>query len=157
MQLEMELLPCKCRFKAYVPLVRYRKECSKILVVVKGVHHHPIPLPAKTPPAIKEEILQLLPRFQEDLPDLTPRRFLRNPIVKSYLAVKFPHLLNPTLSDVHISLANRSHLKVYIDQVREALFPHGTDWKGMHVFLGLSELISILLPRHLALRNKTTH
>ncbi|KAJ7466610.1 hypothetical protein B0H11DRAFT_1733200 [Mycena galericulata] len=131
MQLEMQLLPCTCRFKAYVPLVRYRKECSKILVVVKGVHHHPIPLPAKTPPAIKEEILQLLPRFQEDLPDLTPRRFLRNPIVKSYLAVKFPHLLNPTLSDVHISLANRSHLKAYIDQVRKALFPHGTDWKGI--------------------------
>ncbi|KAJ7803088.1 hypothetical protein B0H14DRAFT_2184709, partial [Mycena olivaceomarginata] len=58
------------------------------------------------------------------------RRFLRNPIVKSYLAAKFPLILAPTLSDVHISLANRSHLKAYIDQVRKALFPHGTDWKG---------------------------
>jgi hypothetical protein len=100
-------------------------------------------LPEKTPRAIKAEIIKLLPRFQEDLPDLTLRRFLRNPIVKSYLSIKFPDVLNPTLSDLHISLANRSHLKAYIDQVREAIFPHGTDWKGSHsVFYFLSSLRS---------------
>ncbi|KAJ6527069.1 hypothetical protein B0H19DRAFT_970076 [Mycena capillaripes] len=110
-QLEMESLACDCIVKAYVPFPEYRAECPKVLVVVKGVHHHPIPLPHKTPNAIKAEIIRLLPRFQEDLPDLTPRRFLRNPIVKSYLSLKFPN--------------------VYIDQVRQAVFPHGTDWKGL--------------------------
>ncbi|KAJ7463150.1 hypothetical protein B0H11DRAFT_1923084 [Mycena galericulata] len=52
-----------CRIKVYAPFKDYRSECPKILVVVKGVHPHPIPLPTKTPPAIKHEILQLLPRF----------------------------------------------------------------------------------------------
>ncbi|KAJ6467458.1 hypothetical protein DFH09DRAFT_1254258 [Mycena vulgaris] len=132
-QFQMESLTCDWSVKAYVPLMEYRAECPKILVVVKGVHRHPIPLPTKTPQAVKAEILELLPRFQEDLPDLTPRRFLRNPIVKSFLALKFPNILNPTLSDLHISLANRSHLKAYIDQVRKALFPHGTDWKDRYI------------------------
>ncbi|KAJ7452863.1 hypothetical protein FB451DRAFT_1282292 [Mycena latifolia] len=81
-------------------------------------------------PNYQRRVLQLLPRFQEDLPDLTPRRFLRHPITKSYLTGKFPGLLNPTLSDLHISLANRSHLKTFIDQVRKGLFPCGTGWKG---------------------------
>ncbi|KAJ7488621.1 hypothetical protein B0H11DRAFT_2406715 [Mycena galericulata] len=94
-------------------------------------HHHPIPFPTKTPPSIKEEILRLLPHFQEDLPDLTPRRFLRHPITKSYLSEKFPKEWNPTLSDLHISLANRSHLKAFIDQVRKGLFSCGTGWKGV--------------------------
>ncbi|KAJ7029938.1 hypothetical protein C8F04DRAFT_1368646 [Mycena alexandri] len=130
-QLEMETLKCECRIKVYLPFAEYRDACPKVLVVVKGIHAHPIPLPTKTPPAIKSEILDLLPRFQEDLPDLTPRRFLRNPIVKSYLALKFPVILNPTLSDLHISLANRSHLKAYIDQVRKSVYPHGTEWNGI--------------------------
>ncbi|KAJ7442069.1 hypothetical protein B0H11DRAFT_1749418 [Mycena galericulata] len=132
-QLEMESLPCDCKVHAYVPLTEYRTECPKVLVVSKGIHYHPIPLPTKTPRTVKAEILDLLPRFQEDLPDLTPRRFLRNPIVKSYLALKFPDVLNPTLSDLHISLANRSHLKAYIDKIRKAVFPHGTDWKGLYL------------------------
>ncbi|KAJ6597997.1 hypothetical protein B0H10DRAFT_1756544, partial [Mycena sp. CBHHK59/15] len=55
---------------------------------------------------------------------------LRNPIVKSYLSVKFPNILNPTMSDLHTSLANHSHLKAFIDQVWKGLFPSGTGWKG---------------------------
>jgi hypothetical protein len=132
-QFEMDRLPCNCKVNAYVPLAKYRAECPKVLVAVKGAHHHPIPLPIKTPRAVKTEILDLLPRFQEHLPDLTPRRFLRNPIVKSYLAVKFLEVLNPTLGDLHISLANRSYLKAYIDQIRKAIFPHGTDWTGLYL------------------------
>jgi hypothetical protein len=144
-QLEMESLRCDWGVKAYVPFAEYRAVCPKVLVVVRGLHHHPIPLPAKTPPAIKAEIMNLLPRFQEELPDLTSRRFLRNPIVKSYLAIKFPDILNPTLSDLHISLANRSHLKAYIDHVRKAIFPYGTDWKGPLPFRSSSFLLSHLL------------
>ncbi|KAJ7490348.1 hypothetical protein B0H11DRAFT_2191580 [Mycena galericulata] len=130
-QLEMESLACACKIKVYEPLPEYRDECPSVLVVVRGTHHHPIPFPTKTPPSIKEEILRLLPRFQEDLPDLTPRRFLRHPITKSYLSEKFPKEWNPTLSDLHISLANRSHLKAFIDQVRKGLFSCGTGWKGV--------------------------
>jgi hypothetical protein len=152
----MESLACDCIVKAYVPFPEHRAECPKVLVIVKGIHHHPIRLPEKTPRAIKAEIIKLLPRFQEDLPDLTLRRFLRNPIVKSYLSIKFPDVLNPMLSNLHISLANRSHLKAYIDQVREAIFPHGTDWKGSHsVFYFLSSLRS-LIARSLTPKSKTS-
>lgn len=154
-QFEMESISCDCTVKAYVPLEAYRAVCPKVLVVVKGVHYHPIPLPTKTPPEIKAEILSLLPRFQEDLPDLTPRRFLRNPIVKSYLALKFPNILNPTLSDLHISLANRSHLKAYIDQIRKTIFPHGTDWTGSNhsTVQLLANNLLLLFYRYLPLTN----
>ncbi|KAJ6627739.1 hypothetical protein B0H10DRAFT_1779179, partial [Mycena sp. CBHHK59/15] len=128
-QLEMVSLSCSCKIKVYEPLEEYQDVCPSVLVVLKGVHFHSIPLPAKMPPAIKAEILRLLPQFQEDLPDLTPCRFLCNPIVKSYLSVKFPSILSPTMSDLHTSLANRSHLKAFIDQVRKGLFPCGTGWK----------------------------
>lgn len=123
-------LECQCKFRVYEPLEEHRDDFPFVLVVSKGVHSHPIPLPSKTPPNIRAEILGLLPRFQEDLPDLTPRRFLRHPIVKAHLSLRFPKVQNPTLSDLHISLANRSHLKMYIDQVRTKLYPAGTGWQG---------------------------
>ncbi|KAJ6559272.1 hypothetical protein B0H10DRAFT_2368910 [Mycena sp. CBHHK59/15] len=100
-------LPCQCTFRIYEPIEEYRDDFPFILVVSKGVHPHPIPLPTKTPPKIRSEVLELLPHFQEDLPDLTPRRFLRHPIVKAYLVLQFPKIQNPMLSDLHISLANR--------------------------------------------------
>ncbi|KAJ6600477.1 hypothetical protein DFH09DRAFT_1070271 [Mycena vulgaris] len=142
-QHQMIRLECKCTFRIYEPLEEYQDDFPYLLVVSKGVHSHPIPLPSKTPPRIRGEILDLLPRFQEDFPDLTPRRFLRHLIVKAHLALRFPQIQNPTLSDLHISLANRSHLKMYIDQVRTKLYPAGTGWKGI---LHLNEVQSISRP-----------
>ncbi|KAJ7237113.1 hypothetical protein C8J57DRAFT_1087798 [Mycena rebaudengoi] len=55
----------------------------------------------------------------EDLPDITPRRFIRHPIVQSFLTSKFPFLVCPTLADWHVSLSNRSHIKAYIKQAIE--------------------------------------
>ncbi|KAJ7276956.1 hypothetical protein C8J57DRAFT_1584425 [Mycena rebaudengoi] len=133
LQLQMIHLKCKVVFKIYEPLEEYRTQCPYVLVVVKGVHKHPIPLPVKTPPAVKTEIGELLSQFQEDLPDLTPRRFLRHPLVKAHLARKFPGLPNPMMSDVHISLSNRAHLKCFIDDIRKATFPNGTGWKGVEL------------------------
>ncbi|KAJ7280439.1 hypothetical protein C8J57DRAFT_1220907 [Mycena rebaudengoi] len=133
LQLQMIHLKCKVVFKIYEPLEEYRMQCPYVLVVVKGVHKHPIPLPVKTPPAVKTEIRELLSQFQEDLPDLTPRRFLRHPLVKAHLAQNFPGLPNPMMSDVHISLSNRAHLKCFIDDIRKATFPSGTGWKGVEL------------------------
>ena len=45
--------------------------CPYILVTILGVHPHPVPLPLKTPPSIRKEILRLLGSVDEDLPDLT--------------------------------------------------------------------------------------
>ncbi|KAF8833279.1 hypothetical protein BDN67DRAFT_917321 [Paxillus ammoniavirescens] len=34
--------------------------------------------------------------------------------IKSYLQTQFPSTVNPALSDLHISLANRDHLQSYL-------------------------------------------
>ena len=60
-------------------------DCLYILITVSGQHPHPIPLPQKTPPAICNEIFRLLESVDEDLPDLTPHKFLRHPVLKAYL------------------------------------------------------------------------
>ncbi|KAJ7867876.1 hypothetical protein B0H14DRAFT_2346807, partial [Mycena olivaceomarginata] len=58
------------------------------------------------------------------------RRFLRHPAVKAYLQRRFPDIFNPTLIELHTSLANRSHLEIYITTAKAELFPAGTGWKG---------------------------
>ncbi|KAJ3752188.1 hypothetical protein EV360DRAFT_55673 [Lentinula raphanica] len=124
-------LTCTCTFREYEPLEEYREVCPYVLVVSKGVHSHPIPFPEKTPISVKVELEALLRRLDVDLADISSRHFLRHPIVKSYLAMRFPLIQNPMLSDLHVSLSNRSHLKVYIDAVKRECFPAGTGWKGL--------------------------
>lgn len=126
----MTRLECEVKFRVFQPLEEYRQDCPFVLITSAGAHTHPIPLPTKTPPAIRSQIFQLFDNMAEDLPDLTPRRFQRHPIVKTFLAGKFPMLINPSLSDLHVSLANRSHLKAYIKQAKEFHCPFGTDWQG---------------------------
>lgn len=127
----MQQLDCGVIFKIYEPLPEYREQCPWALVVSSGIHTHPIPIPSKTPPLIRSEILTLLRSIETDLPDLTPRRFLRHPTLKAYLYQRLPGIHNPMISDIHPSLANRDHLRVYIDLVREEIYPKGTGWEGM--------------------------
>jgi hypothetical protein len=87
--------------------------------------------------------MQLMEELVDDLPDLTPHRFLRHPIVKAFLSKTFPSLINPTLADWHVSLANRSHLKTYIKLARDQHYPFRTGWAGMSLFS--SSLILCLL------------
>lgn len=127
------MLSCHCTYREYEPLEEYRKVCPYMLVVSSGIHSHPVPLPEKTPTAVKMELDTLLRKLDFDLADMTPRRFLRHSVVRSYLVTRFPLLRNPMLSDLHISLSNRSHLKVYLEKVKRDCFPAGTGWKGMFV------------------------
>jgi hypothetical protein len=127
----MEHLPCKSRIRVYEPFEDFRAACPHVLVVCHGEHAHPIPLPIKTPPIIRAEVMQLLRHLDHDLPDLTPRRFLRHPIVCAYLRQSLPDILYPNLSDLHPSLANRQHIEAYIRQAKDEWFPHGTGWEGM--------------------------
>ncbi|KAJ6486646.1 hypothetical protein C8R45DRAFT_930279 [Mycena sanguinolenta] len=121
-------LECKCRFRIYEPQKEYRASCPYILVISHGLHTHPIPLPEKTPPKIRSQIFKLLEGLREDLPDITPRSFLRHPTA-ILPARKYPDIQTPTLSHLHSSLANRAHLGAYIDQAKKIHFPKGTDWK----------------------------
>ena len=127
---EMAHLSCHCTFRCFEPLEEYRDVCPKILVVCCGGHTHPIPLPAKTLPAIRAEVFELLKHLDMELPDLTPRRFLWHPAMAAYLQKQIPEINHPTLADLHISLANREHINTYILQVQQQCFPFGTGWKG---------------------------
>lgn len=79
---------------------------------------------------MKEQILQMLDTVRHELPDMTSRRFLRNPAIRARLQELIPHLPYPSISDLHVSLANRDHLRSYIKQAKEEHFPYGTGWKG---------------------------
>ncbi|KAJ3718511.1 hypothetical protein C8R42DRAFT_554160, partial [Lentinula raphanica] len=129
---EMESLSCRSTFRVYEPLEEFRQMCPRILVVCSGEHTHPIPLSTKTPPNIRAEILDLLEfSMTRELADMTPRRFLRHPIVLSYIRQKVPFISQPQLSDVHPSLNNMDHLRAYITHVQDKVFPVGTGWEGL--------------------------
>ncbi|KAJ6505572.1 hypothetical protein C8R45DRAFT_1091275 [Mycena sanguinolenta] len=127
----LEHLPCTSKFHVYEPLEEHRSSCPYILLVTTDAHTHPVPLPTKTPPNVREKLMGLLGQMVDDLADLTARRFLRHPILKSFLSGEFPNLINPTLADWHVSLANREHVKSYIKQAQEIHYPFGTGWKGV--------------------------
>ncbi|KAJ7210349.1 hypothetical protein GGX14DRAFT_363314, partial [Mycena pura] len=122
---------CDCKFLVYEPYPEYAQQCPWVLMVCRGVHSHPIPLPTKTPPRVRDVVFTLLERLDYDLADLTPRRFLRHPSTTSYLRELLPHDEAPTLLDLHPSLGNRDHIRSYIVQVQRTLFPDGTGWDGL--------------------------
>ncbi|KAJ7624127.1 hypothetical protein DFH06DRAFT_1340161 [Mycena polygramma] len=111
-QLELTHIECQVKFRMWFPVDLQR--CPFVLVTSKGVHRHPIPLPEKTPRNVRAQVFALLHTLRQDLADMTARRFLRHPAVKSFLISRFPDLPTPTLSALHPSLANRAHLGSYI-------------------------------------------
>ncbi|KAJ7199716.1 hypothetical protein B0H12DRAFT_967309, partial [Mycena haematopus] len=58
------------------------------------------------------------------------RRFLRHPTTDAFLRKRLPGLVNPTLLDLHSSLGNHDHIRTYILQAQENIFPAGTGWEG---------------------------
>lgn len=140
----MTRLKCSSKFRVFEPKEENRTVCPFVLIVASGAHPHPVPLPTKTPPKIRDKVMKILGTLAEDLPDMTPRRFIRHPIVRSFLATKFPLLICPTLADWHVSLSNRSHIKSYIKLAIEGNFPFGTGWNGQHfTFYKLTRIVSL--------------
>ncbi|KAJ3765016.1 hypothetical protein FB446DRAFT_795477 [Lentinula raphanica] len=129
---EMITLSCRCIFHIYEPLPDFRRQCPKVLVICSGEHTHPIPASTKTPPELRATILDLLcTSMVKELPEMTPRRFLRHPIVQDFIRSQVPFLRQPQLSDVHPSLNNNDHLRAYISLAQKVVFPAGTGWEGL--------------------------
>ncbi|KAL0060449.1 hypothetical protein AAF712_012771 [Marasmius tenuissimus] len=126
----MEHLKCDVKFKIYEPLEDYREDCPYVLIIVQGVHCHPIPLPNKTPPKLRSRIFDILRNVGEDLADLTARGFIRHPVVHSHVRALFPNDSLASISDIHVSLANHAHIASYIKQAKKEVFPTGTGWEG---------------------------
>ncbi|KAF8589045.1 hypothetical protein K439DRAFT_1613111 [Ramaria rubella] len=82
------------------------------------------------PFCLEQELHNMLHRMHHELADATPKRFLRHPAICSQLRDLVP-TANPMLSDLHISLANCDHLRVFIKKAKMEIFPCGTDWEGV--------------------------
>ncbi|KAF8504011.1 hypothetical protein JB92DRAFT_2738854 [Gautieria morchelliformis] len=128
--LEMKNLSCTSKFTVYTPLEDYRDVCPHVLIICSGSHHHPAPLPSTTPPLVRQEILHMLKELEHDIPGMTLHGFLHHKAVRSRLQQLLPDLHNPTLVDLHVSLANKERLQQYIKLAKSECFPHGTGWEG---------------------------
>lgn len=126
-------LQCSSTFKCYEPIDEFRQACPRRLVVCRRPHMHPIPLPTKTPPSIRNEVFDILQSLDVDLANITPRQLRRHTHTQAYFQKCLPNVLRPMLADLHVSLANREHVKWYIIQVQSHCFPFGTGWKGAHI------------------------
>ncbi|KAL0567432.1 hypothetical protein V5O48_014558 [Marasmius crinis-equi] len=127
---ELQHLPCKSKFITYQPHKEYRQSCCKILIVCKGPHTHPIPIPSKTPTSIREDLHRFFLNMK-DLANLTTRRLLRNEAARMYLETKLPHIAKPTFLDLHPSLNNRGHIQCMINYAQSKRYPNGTGWEGV--------------------------
>ncbi|KAJ7059864.1 hypothetical protein C8F01DRAFT_1253960 [Mycena amicta] len=135
----LQRVECLSRYRVYEPVEEDRDACPFILLVAIGPHRHIPPLPLRTPAKIRRQFLELAEELREDLPDITARGFMRHPIVKNFLRVKFPELSAPTLSDWHISLANRSHLESYLKIAIDTHYPFQTGWRGVKLLMAREE------------------
>ncbi|KAE9407829.1 hypothetical protein BT96DRAFT_809280, partial [Gymnopus androsaceus JB14] len=68
------------------------------------------------------------------------KRFLRHPVAQAFIRRKVPFVKEPQLSDVHPSLNNADHLRAYITQAQQSMFPAGTGWEGKLSFASLAKI-----------------
>ncbi|KAJ7580745.1 hypothetical protein C8J56DRAFT_1057692 [Mycena floridula] len=126
---EMVHKPCESKVTVYEPITS--SLCNQILVVCRGIHDHPPPLPTKTPSCLRASLLSFLYSFKHHLADLTPRRLLRTPATRIYLSTQLPEIHDATFVDLHPSLGNLDHLGTYIKQAQAYCYPEGLGWKGL--------------------------
>ena len=127
----MNRLTCETKFRIHEPLEEYRASCPYILITVAGEHPHPIPFPQRTPPPIRSEILRLLDSFGDELLEMTSSKFREHPLVDAFLRQRFPdRRCTPSLSDLHVSLANRSHIVTFINEAKKKRLSYRTIGNG---------------------------
>ena len=82
--------------------------------------------------------------LDQDLSDLRPCWFLHHLVTIMYLQRRFPTIDKPNLADLHVSLANHEHIRVYILQVQEHCSPFGTSWKGSYSVYFVSSSLELI-------------
>ena len=92
-------------------------------IVCFGEHNHPPPPQRRIPPAVKDEIVNIIKFFGTG--EATARRIVASPIL--------PIMLNgkTTLSQEHISLINQGVINYLIRKGQCKEYPHGTDFLGV--------------------------
>ncbi|KAF8583601.1 hypothetical protein K439DRAFT_1348333, partial [Ramaria rubella] len=130
--LEMMPIPCCCKFTFFTLLEAYHTQCPYVLMICSGMHEHPVPMPMTMPARFKDELFFILRSLDQDLVDTTSCHVLCHSTVQAQLRQILSGVLDPTFSDLHMSLVNRDHLQRYIQIVKAKSFPHGTGWQGKY-------------------------
>lgn len=86
----------------------------------------------------------LIEAMGDDIPGLTPRKLIENPVMISYLRRHCPNEESHLPGLLHPSLYNKDRLQRLIDEVRDKSFPEGMDEAGMLVSKVFSLFIYLL-------------
>lgn len=121
---------CAATYDIYTPYDL--ASCPQVLIVRKGLHSHRHPFPVKTPPPLLNIFISLLRKLDWKLADATPRKVM---IDSGFVQGLREHLcwnkpFDPSLADLHPSLANMDHARRYITDLRLEVFPKGTGFEG---------------------------
>ena len=126
----MDSVSCTALLRIYTP--QNLSRCPRILILCKGPHTHPLPIPASTPVPIQAILQQALLGTGIELGQMTARRAMIDNSIRAALRTVLPHLDEPMLGDLHISLYNKAHLSKLIEKVKLEVFSCGTEWEGMY-------------------------
>lgn len=107
---------------------------SWIAIVCRRPHNHPPPEPCKTPEPYRRILYHILQGMGRRLAGASCLGVSRDPqviaLLRGYLNWPSESLLDPTLIDLHPSLANLDHLEYLIKIIKSRDFPDGMGWKG---------------------------
>ncbi|PKY51330.1 hypothetical protein RhiirA4_546495 [Rhizophagus irregularis] len=122
--------PCQVRFYCITPLDL--EKCPYIVIISKGVHAHPPPPPVKIPINLVEDLQSIM--NDENLSNLTARKFLTKPTLLTYLN-------GLSLNSIHPSLNNQSKVNYLIAKEKRSKHPHGQNILGtVHEFMKNKDL-----------------
>lgn len=123
--------PCPATFDIYTP--DDLTTCPQVLIVCRNPHSHSPPLPIKTPESVMGIFHALLLGLGWKLADATPRKIILDSGFMDSLrrAIDWNQQLDPTLADLHPSLANLDRVRRCITALRDEFFPSGTGFKGI--------------------------
>ncbi|KAJ7754676.1 hypothetical protein DFH07DRAFT_868560 [Mycena maculata] len=121
---------CSATFDIYTPYDL--AGCPQVVIICQGPHSHPDPHPVKTPPPLLEIFRTLLLDLDWKLADATPRQLMVDSGFMGSLrrTLRWNKPFDPPLSALHPSFGNLDHVRRYIDELRDVLFPSGTGFEG---------------------------
>ncbi|KAJ7652908.1 hypothetical protein B0H17DRAFT_1147298 [Mycena rosella] len=121
---------CGATFDIYTPYEL--ADCPRVVIVCRNPHSHPDPHPVKTPPPLLEVFRSLLLELDWKLADATPRKLMIDSGFMGNLrrALGWNKPFDPPLAALHPSFGNLDHVRRYIDELRDILFPSGTGFEG---------------------------
>ncbi|KAJ6452183.1 hypothetical protein C8R47DRAFT_998159 [Mycena vitilis] len=121
---------CPATFDFYTPY--NLSSCPYVVAVCRHPHSHPLPDPVKTPPPLLEIFRSLLLELDWKLADATPRKLMLDSGFMAGLRrnLGWTKPFDPPLAALHPSFGNLDHVRRYIDELRQVLFPEGTGFEG---------------------------